>query len=366
MIDQDFLKKENGKVWKFYLQPSETWEAMLGDCKRAKKSIDCEQYIFEGDEIGERFIEVFIKKLTDGVRVRLLCDAVGSYGFMGSPLVKRFISAGGQAVFYNPISPWRLKNASSLFLRDHRKILVIDSNIGFTGGMAVSSRMKLWRDTDVRIEGEVARAMDDSFETMWQIALKQEFSSFKNGAETVGDFQVLSNSPRYRQRYIYHALLRAIRFSKKYIYLTTPYFVPSFRLSRALIRAAKRGVEVKILLPFLSDVPIVDVAAGSYFSHLLKKGVKIYRYRDAILHSKTMAVDDTIATVGSANLDNLSLLFNYEMNIFSTEREFVGEIKEQFLEDIKRAEEIVFEEWLERPFILKLKEFLVRPIRGWL
>ena len=353
--------------WKFYLQPEELWEAMLADFEEAKVSIDCEQYIFNIDDTGRRFIDCLIKKAKEGVRVRLLLDAMGSCYLFVSLYPKELAAAGIEVAFFNPVSPWRVYNATSWFLRDHRKISVIDSRVGYTGGAAIDSAQRGWRDTNVRVEGMVVKEMEEAFIRLWEKtkngrAPKIKRNTTKAIESAVEPLHFLTNAPRFREREVYHYLLRAIRRAERYVYLTTPYFVPSVRLFAGLIRAAKRRVDVRILVPEVSDVRTVDVAAGSYFTIALKSRVKIFRYKNRVLHAKTSVIDDAQATVGSTNLDNISLLFNYEGDVWGGAPQFVEEVKSRFLADIKNAEELTLENWSRRPLRRKVLEALSWPI----
>ena len=349
--------------WKFYSTGETAWEAMLADCLSAKESIDIEQFIFELDHIGRKFVDILEKKKSEGVKIRILCDAVGSYSFLNSSTEKSLLRQGIEVKFYNPVQPWRIGNFSSWFLRDHRKLLIIDKKIVHTGGVGITDRMKNWRDTNIRLEGGVVAEALSVFEQMWLAAPKHKFSKFKTLVTADTDFSFLVNSPRFRGRYVYKNLLRTIKNSKEYLYLTTPYFVPSIRIFAALNRAAKRGVDVRLLLPKYSDVHTADIAAGSYFILALRAGIKIYLY-DAgrILHSKTGVSDDTWGSVGSANIDNLSLLLNHEGNIVGRNPEFIRELKNQFLHDISESKLVTYEEWKNRPFLRKVMEFLTWPI----
>jgi cardiolipin synthase len=314
-------------AWQFYLNPPEAWEAMVRACERASTTIECEQYIFDPDGIGERFARVFIQKASEGVRVRLLLDGVGSYRLIDSPLHTQLTSAGVEVLFYNRLPLWKPYKIVSWFLRDHRKVLIVDAQTAFIGGIGISEGMQSWRDTQVSIEGELAGDIQSSFERMWRIASRQRRSFREENYTAKDSFHLLNNAPRPRRRHIYNALLKDIKESKTYVYLATAYFIPSFRLNRALIKAAQRGVDVRIMVPRFSDVHIADVAARSQVDPLLMAGAKIYQYRDGMFHAKTAVADDVWASVGSANLDNLSLLLNYETSIRSTEPRFVSEMK---------------------------------------
>lgn len=363
--------------WNFFLHSQDAWERMLDDCRNAQVSIDMEQYIFEHDDIGSRFIHILKEKARAGVRVRLLCDAAGSYNLFNSVHVTYLRAHGAEVLFFNPIKPWRINNYSSWFFRDHRKVLVVDSHIGYIGGVGVHQRMHDWRDTQVRIEGPVVHELQYVFDQMWNRTRAGKFFRFskpftdaeiQNGKPQALTkyFYFLTNSPRFHQRFIYHSLIDAIRNARNYVYLTTPYFIPDLRLVRVLRLAARRGVDVRLIVPDASDHPIVDIATQSYFWIMLKAKVKIYLYRDHVLHAKTVIIDDDWASVGSANLDNLSLLLNYEANLASTNRTFVRELKEHFIADLQRSNEVVLPAWKRRSWVRKLFEAVSWPIHKFL
>ncbi|MDO8504850.1 MAG: phospholipase D-like domain-containing protein [Candidatus Liptonbacteria bacterium] len=350
-------------TWKFFLKSSEAWDSMLADIALAKTSIDIEQYIIGIDAVSKRFFELLKKKKSEGVAVRLLCDGAGSFDLLNSAIANELLAKGMELKFFNPIKPWRIGNFSSWFLRDHRKLMVVDKKIGHVGGVGIEKRMENWRDTHVRIEGDVVEAIQSAFDKMWGPKPKRILFRFRKPKQPEASLSFLTNAPRFRGRYIYHAIRRAIRGAKRYAYFTSPYFVPSIRMFAGLIRAAKRGVDVRLLLPESSDVRVADIAAGSYFNLALKAGVKIYLYNNGrILHAKTGVIDGRWGTVGSANLDNLSLLLNYEGNLVSTDQNFVGELKRQFMEDLQYAKEVSYDVWTKRTFFRKALEFLTWPI----
>lgn len=350
--------------WEWYLSADDAWRAMLAACAEAKTSIACEQYIFKSDAVGESFISLFIKKAQQGVNVELLIDAVGGI-FMSSASVAHLQNAGVRVRFFKPLRSWMPHSISSWFFRDHRKLLIVDGTIGFIGGVGVNARMHGWRDTHVRIEGPVVEQFTSSFRIMWRFAETRRFKRFPKN-DFVDAFALITSAPHLRGRFIRKALVRAIRSAKQYIYLTTPYFIPDMLFLRAVRRAARRGVDVRILLPGISDHFWLDVASRTYFGSLFRAGVKIYEYGDGrkLLHAKTAAIDDLWGTVGSANWDNLSLRLNYEANLVSVEKQFVNALKAHFLNDLRQAREIQPNEWKRRSRLSKLFEAVTWPIHG--
>jgi cardiolipin synthase len=335
---------------------------MYADCEKAEKSIDCQMFIFADDKIGRRFIDLFIKKVSEGVRVRLLFDMVGSYPLYISGLPEDLQARGIEVRFFNPVSPWRIRNFTSNFFRMHNKLLVIDHYIVHTGGVNIREDLETWRDSNIRLVGDLGEDATFIFARMWRIVEQRKFLSFTKSLVYVKNFAFRTNAPHLRQRFIYNELIDVIRNAKKYVYLTTPYFVPDIRLLRVLRLAAKRGVDVRILLPLNSDHTVVDFASQSYFTLLIKAGVKIFRYDGSVLHAKTAVVDREWATLGSFNLDSQSLLFNYELNVVSNGHDFAFEMQEIFIKDIQSAEQVVAADWYKRPFSRKLIEAITWPI----
>jgi cardiolipin synthase len=351
--------------WKFYLRSGDAWDAMYTDCEAAQKSIDMEQFIFSNDAVGTRFSELLKRKSSEGVAVRLICDAVGSFDLLNTKTSRSLLEKGIKIIFFNPINPWRLGNFFSWFLRDHRKLLVIDKSIAHIGGVGIEDRMVNWRDTNVRLTGPVVSEAQAGFDRMWSATSRHKFSRVRPLFKEGEDFSYLTNSPRYHGRYVYHDLRKTIRKAKKYIHLTTPYFVPSIIIFAALINAARRGVDVRIVLPGSSDVQIANIATGSYILLALNAGIKIYFYDNKrILHAKAGVIDGIWGTVGSSNIDNLSLLLNFEGNIKSIDPSFITELEKQFMDDLSASKMITKEEWVRRPLFLKFLELMSWPVHG--
>lgn len=354
-------------TWQIYTNTEQAWNVMLGACKFATKSIDIEQYIFSNDSIGEKFIQLMKEQARRNVKVRLLLDTAGSYALYRSEIPAQLRKAGVEVRFFNIISPWRIPNFLSWFFRDHRKLIIVDDVVGITGGVGVREQMRDWRDTTLRVEGEIVKEMSVSFTEMWEHAGERKlFSRIRKIRGYTKKANFLTNSPYFRKRFLYHVFVEELRSAEKYIYLTTPYLVPDHRLIRILRLAVTRGVDVKILVPSSMDVPIVETASHSFYDELLKSGVRIYEYQPNFLHAKTAVVDGDWSTVGSFNLDNLSFFYNYEANVVSTDMKCAEEIKNNFFHDLTQSKEVTYSQWKRRPFVQKIQEFFVILIRWFL
>ncbi len=351
----------------FYTRTDEAWEAMLDECTKAKTSIDIEQYVFANDNIGKRFIEILIRKRNEGVKIRMICDTVGSYFFYNSPTPESLRAIGIEIKFFNIISPWRIHNIFSWYFRDHRKILVVDGKTAITGGSGIREDMRFWRDTNLKIEGKIAQEIQETFNEMWLLASEKNiFTRINRYRRHSKRLNFVTNAPYPRRRFLYHRFIKALRSTKKSILLTTPYFIPNPKLLRTLKSAVRRGVTVKVIVPKTSDTILVNRASHSFFNELLSAGIKIYQYPHFFIHTKTAVLDDEWVTVGSFNFDNLSFLYNHEANIISHDPNFIIPIKRHFEEDLSKSSEVIIEEWKKRPILWKIREILATPLRRFL
>jgi cardiolipin synthase len=225
--------------------------------------------------------------------------------------------------------------------------------------------MKGWRDTNVRIEGKVVGEMSNAFERMWARAKKYRNLPTRRHAHDE-EFRYITNYPTPGKRHVYVDIIEAIRNARHYIYITTPYFVPTHRLARTLKLAAERGVDVRIIIPEKSDYYAVDLGARAFFNMLLESGVRIFLFTGNMIHSKSIIIDGTWATVGSMNLDSASLLYNFEANIVTSNTSFAEELAAHFVRDIQETKEVLWKDWKNRFFIEKIPEILIRLVRKFL
>jgi cardiolipin synthase len=361
----------------------QTMAAMIAAIRAAKSNINFETYIFDQDEVGQRFADLLIEKQKQGVKVNVLYDSVGT---LGTPqaFFDRMRQAGIHLIAFNPVNPtarlghWRVNN------RDHRKVLIVDGNQAFTGGLNISanyansslfrSRTKLnaqvgWRDTHIRIEGPAVAALQWAFLNNWTRQTDGDMpeGDFFPPLTQVGDKVVrILASHSGGDFEIYKAYALAMQDAKKSIHLTSAYFVPDQQIVDALTAAAKRGVDVKVVLPGVSDSGLVFHAGRALYSQLLEGGVKIFQLQVAVLHAKTAVIDGAWSTVGSTNIDTRSFLHNNELNVVVLGEPFGREMENAFSEDLHDSREVTLADWNNRPLSDRLREWAARMMDYWI
>ena len=364
-----------------------TYAAMLQAIKSAREAISFETYALDDDEVGRQFAAALLKKRAEGVRVDLLYDSVGSLSTPAA-FFQNLRDGGIEVREFNPVNPakqhgtkWRLTQ------RDHKKILVVDGRIAITGGINISrvysgpSRSSArredkehvppaWRDTDVQIEGPAVAGFQKLFQDTW---------TRQNGPDPwAGNFprprpegkelvQVIGSTPGLDNRITYVMYVSAFSYAQKSIHITTPYYAPDKQISISLIQAAKRSVDVKIILPGNSDSALTFYGGRSHYKKLLKAGVHLYERRpDSMLHAKTAVIDGIWSTVGSTNLDLLSFLHNDEVNLVILGPEFASQMEDMFGKDLKESKPITLEDWKRRSLSERIKEGFARLFAHWL
>ncbi len=321
--------------WDFYLSPGETWKAMYRDCEHARVSIELEQYILQNDAAGQRFMKLFIRKAREGVKVVLILDRFGSQNLATSPLLQEFKEQGGYFHFYRPLGWRKLFLPKRWFPRTHVKTLLIDSTIAYTGGACIDEKMHGWRDTQMRFTGpavqEVRKAFDMLEKRFWKNLVIPAPSLPRSSP--VG-LHYVAHHPQLMQYPIYEIMMTALSRAEKSIRITMAYFIPNLRFRNMLKHAAMRGVKVQIIVPEHSDRRLADWVRLSYAGDLLKAGIEIFHYQPTVLHCKTMIIDDSWATIGSANMDIISFFHNREANVVMKDSQTIAELAEHFLEDL--------------------------------
>ncbi len=353
-------------TWKIGTQTEQIWQDMLKACESARESIYIEQFLFYPDEIGKKFMEVFMRKASQGITVKCLFDSMQSIGFSTSKFVEDMRTAGVKVKFFNWLTPYSRHSKKLLYFRDHRRSLIIDRKIFFTGGICIGDRMKDWRETQIQLEGPVVEQATTVFDRTWNKVYKRHTLQLGSQSRTgLGGFSYITHAPLPTERHLYYRLVEAVRSARKQILITNPYFLPDSRLLRTLILAKRRGVDVKILVPKSSNHPVVDLGASTYYKRLMDKGVRIFLY-ERMIHAKTTVIDDDWCMIGSLNLDNISLRYNFESAVISTEALCNDEMCTIFKNDLKQAKELTLEDWAKRPLAQRIAEKIVWPIRKFL
>jgi cardiolipin synthase len=362
-----------------------TYRAMFAAIESARDHVHMETYIIEDDEVGNRFADALIAKRTQGVPVALIHDSVGSLA-VPKAFFDRLTAAGVSVLEFNPVNPLTAKKGWELNARDHRKLLVVDGRIAFVGGVNISSVYSSgsfssaskrrpdgsppWRDTHLRMEGPVVAEFQRLFLQTWEKQKGEPLSprvAFPPpgtaGSEVV---RAIGSAPGNAGSTIYTTLLSAIGAAETSVWLTNAYFVPDPQLRVALMAAAARGVDVRLILPGRTDSWLVFHAGRAHYAELLEGGVKLHERSGAMLHAKTVVVDGVWSTVGSSNLDSRSFLHNDEVTAVILGQGFGAQMQAMFEADMAASREVTRAAWSERPITDRVKEAAAGIWEHWL
>ncbi|HEY4241966.1 MAG TPA: phosphatidylserine/phosphatidylglycerophosphate/cardiolipin synthase family protein [Kofleriaceae bacterium] len=357
----------------------ETYPAMLAAIASAKRSICFETYILEADQTGDRFRDALVERARAGVSVRLIYDAVGSIALPGH-WVENLRREKIEVVSFNPIRAWRRKWAFSH--RDHRKILVVDDAVAFTGGLNISNDYATvadggegWHDMHCRVHGAVVTDLARMFRRTWLVLGGSDYPAPPlahptvpgTGAAATGGFVRLLDNTRRKQRSAVRATyLHVIRQARTSLLLENAYFLPDRGLRRALVRAVQRGVRVCVIAPGHSDVRLVEYASLYVMRRLAGYGVQILRWRGPMMHAKTATVDGAWSTIGSYNFDAQSRFRNLEVTLEILDAQIAAEMVQQFERDRTNCEEFSAESWGHLPWWKKGLAWLAYRFRRFL
>ena len=348
------------------------YESQLSSIHTARKTVHLEAYIFDQGEIGRRYVESLAERARAGVEVRVVCDAFGSMG-VNDAYFADLRRAGGVVAWYNGLRWYRLARINN---RTHRELMIVDGRIGFIGGAGIADQwyrnrgvLTRWRDTVIRIEGDVVTHLQATFAGSWleangDILASQDF--FGAAAQPAGDSvaMIVNSTPSYggasRARILFQTLIAS---ATKTIHITTPYFLPDKSLGDALIDAIQnRGVQVRILVPGQkSDLMLTRSASRRGYGPLLKAGAQIFEYQPSMMHAKIMLIDGLWSVVGSTNMDQRSFAINNEVNMAVRVPALAQRLEDDFVRDLNDSRELSYDEWLKRPWVERAPEFL-----GWI
>jgi cardiolipin synthase len=376
------------------------YASMFDAIAGARDHVNIEFYIIDDDDIGRRFSDALLRKTAEGVAVNLIYDSVGSIDTPRS-FFDRLRAGGVKVLEYNPVNPLKARGDWRVNNRNHRKVVIVDGQVGYTGGINISgvyshgsapvggsgsgrgaSRSKGgsgpssgssepgWRDTNVRLEGPVVAQLQRMFMDTWAkqhgepLAPRNWYPQLRRAGKNPA--RVIASGPDDAIPAIYVSLVSAILNSEQSVHVTMAYFVPDPQTIEALTGAAARGVDVTLVLPSYTDFWAVFHAGRSHYSELLEAGVKIYERQDTLLHAKNVVIDGVWSTVGSSNMDWRSFLHNAELNAVILGENFGDAMEAMFQRDLADSDRIDAETWSRRPLSVRMKEWAARLWQYWL
>jgi cardiolipin synthase len=356
-----YLPTQNNKV-EIIDDPEVALREMKSAIDQANTFVHLEYYIINSDEVTDQLFSSLEAALDRGVRVRIMYDALGSL-FLKKRTFIKLVKKGAKVAGFHPFRFFSLR--FNVNFRNHRKILLVDDNIAFTGGTNIGKEYlgslspTQWLDYTVKVEGPVTRQLQDVFCGDWHFTTEEELPvSTSPISGNTGDavIQVLESGPDTEFKSIYQAIFSAINQAKKEILLTTPYFIPDPAINTALQVAAMQGIKVQIILPQKNDAPMVQRASRSFYEDLLSCGVQIYEYIPRVLHAKMMIIDEKMTFLGSANMDIRSFRLNFELNLLIFGPGTAIQAKDFFMKDLSMSQRIDLDAHRSRPIHTKLAE----------
>ncbi|WP_240941927.1 cardiolipin synthase [Paenibacillus sp. HB172176] len=340
-----------------------TFDAILDALDKARQAIYLDYYTIRSDGIGGRFLQVLTRKAREGLDVRVIYDGIGSLK-LGKSYLNSLRAAGVRTACFSPVR-FSFTNRRLNF-RNHRKIVIVDAAVGFIGGINIGDeylgkdeKLGFWRDTHLRIDGDAVWHLLQLFESDWMAVAsgakghrmeERASASRRSMPLSAGEERMLvvPGTPGVNHQRIVEVLYSAMTAAKKRIYASTPYFIPDPAISASLVSAARSGVDVRLIIPGVSDSKLVLLASLSYVQEMLEAGVRIYRYQKGFIHAKVLLIDHMLASVGSANLDMRSLYSNYELLVLLFDKKPMNRLERDFMNDLRHSKEIDLEGFKSR------------------
>lgn len=363
-VSEGFPMFKNNQIT-YYPMGEDTFDAMFEDIRNAKKFILIEFFIVAEGGLWDELHSILLEKIKEGVEVKFLYDDFGAVIRTPKNFSKQLESEGIQVRVFNPIH----KYTDKLYMnfRNHQKIVVIDGNIGYTGGMNIAdeyanliNRFGVWKDTGVRVYGDAVWGLTVTFLQMWEVASTRGYLDYyvykptavfeenQTFACVIADGP--ANNPSNPIENIYKQIIHS---ANDYIYICTPYLIIEEDMQLALIMAARSGVDVRIITPFIPDKKHVKIITNYNYGILLENGIRIYEYLPGFIHAKSI-INENCGIVGTINMDYRSFYLHYECGLFMSEEKIVADIKDDFTKTLEQCKEITFEEWKNRPLRLKI------------
>lgn len=342
----------------------ENIKGIIDMLEKAQTKIDLELFYFLPDNIGRDVLDILIYKAKQGVQIRLLVDSMGSFSLSQSLYIDAFHKVGINIRFFNSFVPFSSSRKSIWYLRNHRRTIIVDEKTLYVGSLCIGEGTEDWIETGIKISGSQAvEQASKAFQETWHKSLHKTFKIGSSQKASTDCYSYITQAPLQGQRYIYHALINSIRSAKEQIILVAPYIIPDNRLFRALRHAARRKVKVILVTTKDTDSFLADLGRDTFISHMLMAGITIY-FHPKLVHSKIAIFDNESAHVGTMNLDNVSLRYNYENALITDSPDCIKEILEHVEKDIiAPSKKLSRHEWDHRSLWRQFLELLVFPIR---
>jgi cardiolipin synthase len=362
------------------LNGEETFPALIEAIRAARETVTFESYIFHEGKLADQIVGALVERCQAGVQVRMLLDAHGSKGLPARYLDALNTSNCAIVPEFRPLRAWSLERTNK---RNHRRIVVVDGRVGFTGGFGVDDTWNgdgrtegHWRETNVRLEGPIVQGLQEAFVEHWREATGVLLGGrpyFPYPPVEIKDLpvqaQIVRSSPLQGNDAMYRVFLQAISSARSSIMISTPYLLPVEQLTRELLEAAQRGVRVRVLVPSVergSGVEFVTQASQrDAFGPLLDGGIQLHEYAPALLHTKMMIIDGVWATVGSTNFDNRSMAMNDELNVMFYDRSIAKRLEEIFVEDVAHSSKVTRDQLEDRDWLHRSLSVLLSPFHAW-
>ncbi|MCD4773953.1 MAG: phosphatidylserine/phosphatidylglycerophosphate/cardiolipin synthase family protein [Bacteroidales bacterium] len=342
--------------------PIRYYFSMLEDIRNAKKSIYIETYRMGNDSIGVKFKDILTKKCKEGLDIKILIDSWGA-GSVNHTFFSELIKNGGKIRFFEKIK-FNFDFFTKGHKRNHRKLLIIDNDISYIGSSNLTEYNLNWRELMLRMKCDIASTFIKIINQDYRMYKKYVFDKKRYSQVLKHDgFKIVRDVPSITIQRTKKEYLELIKNAKSKVVIETPYFLPGFMLRKALMDAAKRGIDVKIIIPRHSDVNLIDVLRNNYLGILHKSGINILYYLPHNLHAKLLMIDDEIFSIGSINFDYRSFRYMYEISLIGDNKEIVEQLKKHVTETIAESEKFDYEFWKRRPLISRFFEWLLLPIR---
>jgi cardiolipin synthase A/B len=347
--------------YQLYDNPVEFQSAMLNDIEQAQQFIYLETYKYANDKIGEAFRDALTRKAKHGVKVKVLIDSWGAY--VNEVFFAELIRYGGEVRFFKKIT-FSFDFFTKNHRRNHHKVLVIDNIISYIGSANITGYSLEWRESVLRLKGTISEVLRKTFVDSYKIYQKYIFNKFAYKKTIVhGEFEVVQDLPSIYRQQVKNKCEQLIRKAKKEIIIESPYFLPGYMMRKALVEATDRGVKVKVIMPWHSDMRAVDLLSGKYFMYFYKHQIETVFYTPNNLHAKLLLVDNEVFAIGSPNFDYRSFRYQHEIMLFGRYKGIIAQIRQHIDETLRQSIPFDHVSWMQRPKFDKILGWALIPFR---